>query len=164
MSPSQLRYVLVDNGLGAGVLNFVLNAGIAWAMFFRQPIVPLWGRTGVAADTIATSFILPFVTCVIVTRLTARHVRAGRIAPLDRQGEPLSILDRVPERTLPRAIVFAFASLVLLGSATVAVLMQLGVEGMPFRQFVLFKAGFAVADGALVPPLLAYLALARSKP
>ena len=33
MSPRHRRYLLLDQGIGAGILNLLLNAGIAWLLF-----------------------------------------------------------------------------------------------------------------------------------
>jgi hypothetical protein len=161
MRAAHWRYLLLDNGVGAAFLNAVINGAIAWAVFHEVPLVPLWGAVGIASDTIATSLILPFLTCVIVTALTAWHVRAGRLAPLavTRGSMPGPWL---PEGTLPRAAFLAVASLVLLVPVTLLGLVAAGVAELPFEQFLVFKVAFAVAAGLLVTPFVALVALARA--
>lgn len=161
MRLSQWRYLLLDNGVGAAVLNVGINGVIAWAMFHGQSSVPLWGPIGIAVDTAATSLILPFLTCVIVTLLTDWHVRAGRVAALPRS-HARGLQRRLPAGTLAQAVVFAVASFVVLVPITLSALVSLGIEQMPFRTFVFFKAGFAVVDGAMVTPLIAWLALSSA--
>ena len=78
MSPAQRRYLVVEQGVGAAVFNFVLNAVIAWLMFRRQDVVPLWGQQSIAGDTIGTSLLLPLITCLVVTRLARGHVSLRR--------------------------------------------------------------------------------------
>src|SRR6185369_14816725 len=82
MSSTQRRYLLIEQGVGAAVFNFFVNAVIAWAMFRAHPTVPLWGQQSIMGDTIGTCFILPFLTCLIVTRLARGHVRTGKVPPL----------------------------------------------------------------------------------
>ena len=160
MSSRHWRYVLLDNGVGAAVINAAINGAIAWGLFHGVAAVPLWGQMGIAADTIATSLLLPFITCLVVTHLTAWHVRAGRLVPLDEGAEPHALLARLPRPTLIRAAALAAASLVVLVPFTLATLVLLGIDGLPFAGFLLFKIGFAVAASTLVTPLTAFVALA----
>jgi hypothetical protein len=151
--------VLLDNGVSAAFLNAGINGAIAWAVFHRTTVVPLWGQMGIAADTIATSLLLPFITCLVVTRLTAWHLRAGRLFPLG-MGSPRPLVDRLPRPTLIRATALALVALVALAPLSLAALALLGVDALPFRAFLLFKIGFAVAASTLVTPFTAFLALA----
>jgi len=64
VSPAQRRYLLLEQGVGAAGFNFLLNAAIAWLMFRGADVVPLWGQQSIAGDTIGTSIILPFLTCL----------------------------------------------------------------------------------------------------
>lgn len=161
MSVTHWRYLLLDNGLGAALLNAAINGAIAWALFHHLPIVPLWGAVGIASDTIATSLILPFLTGIIVTALTGWHVRAGRLAPLV-LGDARPPAAWLPEGTAGRAGMLAVVSLVLLVPVTLLAFVGLGVEELPFERFLVFKIAFAVADGLLVTPLVALLALSRA--
>jgi hypothetical protein len=133
-------------------------------MFRHAPVVPMWGGVGIAADTIATAVILPVITCVVVTALTRWHVRAGRLPPLH-PPPSAGLLARAPHGTWRRASVFAALSAATLAPATLVVLAALDVAEMSVRDFLVWKAAFAVADGLLVTPPLAYLALlAASRP
>lgn len=153
------RYILLDNGVGAAFLNFGINAAIAWLTFKHTAIVPLWGAVGMATDTIATSVILPIITCVVVTALTRWHVRAGRLPPVGGGAEQSALVRLLPRATGRRAIVTALISLVALAPLTLTLLVALGIDEMPFRDFVVFKAAFAVVNGTLVTPPLAFVAL-----
>jgi hypothetical protein len=156
MRAAHWRYLVLDNGLGAACLNAVINGAIAWATFRGTAVVPLWGPLGIASDTVATSLILPFLTCVIVTALTRWHVRAGRLPPL-----PVGLgWAGLPSGTLARGGALAAASFVLLVPITLLIFIGSGVRELPFERFVVFKVAFAVADGLLVTPLCARLALA----
>src|SRR5262245_37741695 len=82
MSRGHRRYLLVEQCVGSAVVNFAINAAIAWALFRGLERVPLWGDQSIMGDTVATSVILPFITALIVTPLARREVRTGRLAPL----------------------------------------------------------------------------------
>jgi hypothetical protein len=165
MRAAHWRYLLLDNGVGAALLNAGINGAIAWAVFHRMAVVPLWGTVGIATDTVATSIILPVLTCVIVTFLTNWHVRAGRLTPLASFGRSFAGSFaglRLPEGVWARAGSLALASLVLLVPVTLMTFVGLGVDRLPFDRFLVFKVGFAVVDGILVTPLCARAALSRA--
>src|SRR5260221_763919 len=138
MRAAHWRYLLLDNGVGAALLNAGINGAIAWAVFHRMAVVPLWGAVGIATDTVATSVILPVLTCVIVTFLTNWHVRAGRLTPL----VPSAATDvvsfagsfsgsfaglRLPDAVWARAGSLALAWLVLLVAVTIMTFLGLVV-------------------------------------
>src|SRR5258707_898380 len=134
MRAAHWRYLLLDNGVGAALLNAGINGAIAWAVFHRMAVVPLWGAVGIATDTVATSVILPVLTCVIVTFLTNWHVRAGRLTPLTSFVGSVAGL-RLPEGVWARAGSLALASLVLLVPVPLMSFVGLGVYRLPVDQF-----------------------------
>src|SRR5215831_8006335 len=122
MSPAHRRYLLVEQGIGAAIFNFALNAGIAWLLFRSRDVVPLWGDRSIAGDTIATSMILPFLTTLIVTPTARRQIRAGRIAALGWTRVTHPTLGWLPRGTFARAFVLALVFAVLLSPITLLVL------------------------------------------
>src|SRR5260370_7320498 len=90
-TPAQRRYMLLDNGVGPFVINFLINAVIAWLLFRHATHVPLWGQSSIAGDTIATSFLLPLITCLIVTPIAPGRGRSALLPQLTSQvpGKPL---------------------------------------------------------------------------
>lgn len=158
MSPRQRRYLILEQGIGAGVFNVVLNAVIAWAMFRRMDAVPLWGQQSIVGDTLGTSFMLPLMTTLIASRIVYGHVRAGRVTAL-------AWPEAWPGRRVPRPL---YARGALLGALCVVVvgipatwaLAAAPVHEMSLGSFVVFKAIFAGALATVVTPLIARLALA----
>ncbi len=153
------RFLIVEQGLGSAVLNFLLNAAIAWVMFRSLETVPLWGQQSIAGDTIGTAFLLPFFTCLIVTRVVQKQMRAGRLAPLDWRRAAHPTLGRLPRGTLARAVVLGLATLVVAAPPSLGLLGWVGLDHMSFWGFVAFKAGFAALLAALLTPLIALCAL-----
>ena len=162
MSPAVRRYLLVEQGVGAAVFNFVLNAAIAWAMFRSVALVPLWGQQSIMGDTIGTCFLLPLITCLVATRLARGHVRAGKVAPLGWTRASHPVLGWLPQSTARRGVALGLACIALLAPLAFIALGLLGVAGLPFWRFVLFKAVFAALAAALVTPLVALWAIAEA--
>jgi hypothetical protein len=154
-TPAQRRYLLVDNGVGPFVINLLINAAIAWLLFRNATRVPLWGQSSIAGDTIATSILLPLITCLIVTPIARGRVRGGHIAQLTPEAAPKWL----PRNTIARSVVIGIVCLILFTPLTLLALQVLGVGSMTPRHFVYFKGMFAAVEGALVTPFLALWAI-----
>jgi hypothetical protein len=162
MTPAQRQFVVLEQCLGAAIVNFILNAGIAWLMFGHAREVPLWGQQSIAGDTIGTCVVLPLLTCLIVTRIAQGRIRAGAFAPLGWTVGTHPLLDWVPRRTLWRGLGFAAITVLTLAPLTLFALHSLDLQAMKPGTFILFKAGFAVAVGLVVSPLVAVVAIAEA--
>jgi hypothetical protein len=160
VSPAQRRYLLIEQGVGVAVFNFGLNAAIAWLLFRGAQVVPLWGQQSIAGDTIATSIILPFLTCLIATRIVSGHVRAGKVAPLAWSRDSRPWLGWLPDGTFARALALGAAGLILFAPPTIVLLSALGVTDFGLGHFVIFKASFAAAEALVVTPIVALWAIA----
>lgn len=159
MTSAHRRYLVLEQGVGAGVFNTILNAGIAWALFRTLPSVPLWGSQSIAGDTFATCFVLPLLTCLIVTRLAHREVDRGRLPTPSWSRRTHATLGRLPTTTGRRALVFGAVSMLLFAPPTCAVLALLGTTDLGLTQFITFKAIFAGGLAAIVTPIIAWCAL-----
>jgi len=158
MSSRHRLYLLLDQGIGAGILNLLLNAGIAWLLFRGMESVPLWGQQSIAGDTIGTAFVLPFLTALIASAVVRSQVRSGYVPAAALSAG--SALRRLPRSLAGRGTVLGLIAIVLAGLPTAAALGVAGVTEMAFREFVFFKAAFAAVLGALVTPIIARVALA----
>src|SRR5881398_2828514 len=143
VSPAQRRYVFLEQGVGAAGFNFLLNAAIAWLMFRGAEAVPLWGQQSIAGDTIGTSVILPFLTCLIATRLVRGHVRSGKVAPLGWSRDTQPWLGWLPRGTLARGLVLGGAGLLVFAPPVLVALAALGVTQL--------VALWAIVEGPAAP-------------
>ena len=162
MDTSLKRYIFVEQPIGAFVVNFALNAVIALAVFRDTTTVPLWGQASVAGDTIATSFILPFLSVLIATPLVQRDVRHGKASPEDMRNHG-PMLRWLPRPILARALVLGLAGLVVAAPLAVHGLRLAGVTQVPMPQFIWVKATYAAALGALLAPGIAMAAVANAR-
>jgi hypothetical protein len=160
LSRAHRRFLVVDQGVGSTVVNFALNAAIAWLMFRSMPLVPLWGQSSIAADTLATAFVLPVLTSLIVGRVVAWQVGRGQIPRLGAAQVAASAWAR--RSRLQRGAAVGAASVVLAAVPVVAYLTIAGPSEMERASFIWFKAAFAAGLGALVTPLIGWWALAEA--
>lgn len=156
------RYLFVEQPIGAFVVNFILNAAIAWGVFRGASHVPLWGETSIAGDTIATSFILPFLSVLIATPLVQRDVLHGKASPDDVRGYDARVR-WLPRQILRRALVLGLVGLVVAGPLAVLGLWLAGVTLVPMPHFIWVKAMYAAVLGALLAPGIAVAAIANAR-
>jgi hypothetical protein len=156
LTPAQRRFLLLDNGVGPFIANLLINGVIAWLLFRNATHVPLWGQSSIAGDTIATSFLLPAITCLIVTPLARGRVRSGRLpAAVDPAWR------WIPRNMGWRAILIGLVGLLALTPLTLLLFGTLGIGELRPWQFISFKATFAAIEGALVTPFLALWAISE---
>jgi len=155
VSPTLRRYLLLEHGIGSAVFNFVLNGVIAWGLFRGLADVPLWGQQSIAGDTLGTTLFLPLFTCLIVTPLVRRHLRARDVGAIDRSPTADALLRWLPASSFRRGLWLGAACVVAVAPLAIGTLAALGITGMPFWGFVTFKAAFAAGLALAVQPLIA---------
>lgn len=155
LDPEQRRFLLLDNGAVPLVANLLINGTIAWLMFRRASGVTLWGQGSIAGDTIATSFLLPAITCLIVTPIALARVRAGRLSPAEAGWR------WIPRNMIWRALLAGAVCLLALAPLALLILSACGVERLTPWQFIFFKAAFAAVEGGLVTPFIALWAISE---
>lgn len=160
ISDQHRKFLRIDQCLVPFVINVVINGGIAWALLRAHAEIPLWGNPSVGIDLIATGFLLPFFTCMIVSRIVGAQVKSGKLPPLE--------TDQIGSRgfhhrsILGRAL-FLGASCVLFASAPmVAALEMANAQPIEFYSFVWFKAIWGGLLAALLTPLVAWWALSSA--
>lgn len=160
MSPAHRRFLLLEEGVGAAVVNLLLNAGIAAMLFRQNALVPLWGQQSIAGDTIGTTFLLPLLTCLIVTPLARKQIRDGRLPVLEWTRESHPMLGWLPAGTARRGFVLGVLCTAVVAPLAIWALGAAHVSGMSYWRFVTFKASFAALLGAVVTPVIALWAIA----
>lgn len=154
------RSLLLGQALGGFALNVVLNGVVAYLTFPPVAKLPLWTRRNcVAGDTIGTSFFLPLVTCLVLTTVVRRMLRAKRMESVPRSALPIGIRFW-PQHVVGRGAVIGLLTILLCALPTLALLTQFGIESMSQGEVTTFKAIYTAVLGVLVTPLFGWRALA----
>lgn len=161
MHPHHVRFLVLEQGIGSAVVNFLLNGAIAWLLFRTVEQVPLWGQQSIAGDTIGTCFFLPFFTTLIVTPLARGRVRTGSLMALPWTRETHPPLRWLPGGTVKRGLVLGVVTALLVGPLSVALLQCADVQELSFWRFVWFKAVFAAGLALIVTPIISIWAIAE---
>ena len=158
LSDRHRRYLLIETAVST-VFNTAISALFAFLLAQGAPTVPLWGATGMAFDLLPTVFMITLVTTLIVTLLTRKRIRAGKVPPLG-AGEG-GWLGWAPRNAALRALVYAGLLALVLVPVSIAVLVLLGVHALPFHIFLPYKMIYGAALSILATPLIARAALAE---
>jgi hypothetical protein len=162
LSDRHRRFLIIEQGAIPSLFNLVINGVIAWALFRSVAAVPLWGESSVGVDLLATAFLLPFLTCLIVSGLVARHVRSGKVPPLPPEQLPHSRWYELSSSA--RGLLLGSAA-VLFGAAPLVWALNLGqAQPIPWLSFVAFKAVWAAMLAFAVTPIVGWWALANASP
>jgi hypothetical protein len=156
---SHRRFLLVEQSLVPFGINFVLNGAIAWATFRAVESVPFQGASSIVGDTLVTSFLLPLLTCLIVTVLLQKQLAAGKTLAFAEAPRGLGGFLAARGKLL-RGALLGTAAVVLVAAPTLLALSAAGVDALARDSFLWFKATYAGGLAALVQPAIAWLALA----
>lgn len=159
MSPALRHYLLTEHVIGSAIVNFLLNALIAWLSFRHVEAVPLWGTQSIGGDLVGTTIVLPLLTCLIVTRIVRWHLRAGKIDQAELSRDWPGFLRALPDSILARGLVLAALTTMIAVPLILATLYAGNIESLELRSFVLFKATYAAVLAMMVQPLVALRAM-----
>jgi hypothetical protein len=158
LAPAHRKLLAWQAALGFG-LNAILNGGLAWLMPPPEPGLPMWARGNcVGGDVIGTSFFLPLVTCLVLTTLLRRSLRAGAMPSIPRAQLPAAIR-WLPANVIGRGAVVGLASAATIAPLVLVGLGAAGVQALTPGHIVILKAVYTAFLGALVTPLLGLRAL-----
>ena len=160
LSGPHQKFLYIEQGAVPTVFNFALNGAIAWALFRSAEEVPLWGESSVGVDLLATAFLLPFLTCLIVSAIVARHVRDGKVPRLSANQLPNT---QWHERSsMKRGLALGAAGVVFGALPVVWALHIASAQPLAVSEFVTFKAAWAALLALVVTPLIGWWALANA--
>ncbi|MBY5991736.1 hypothetical protein [Ferrimonas balearica] len=160
ISARHRHFLLIEQGVVPAVFNFFINGLIVWALFRTEESIPLWGESSIGLDLLLTAFLLPFLTCVIVSAIVSRQLDAGKIPPLPLEQFPMTGWYR---RSSSVRGLFLGTVCVIFAAIPVVWALYLG-QAKPFyvSSFIAFKAVWAALLAIVVTPIVGWWALASA--
>jgi hypothetical protein len=159
LTPDQRRYLLVQSGLGAAIVNAVLNGFIGWVILVGQTEFSVWTVPGVAVDLVATAFGVAFGTVLAAALGVPRDIKRGKITMPHLSPRFLEFLRRFQPNVLKRSIWLGVMSVLIFTPPVLLLCALAGVQVFERGVFVVVKGGFAAAEAALITPLIVLAAL-----
>jgi hypothetical protein len=162
MTPKQRFFVFVQNGIGAIVVNAVINGALGWAAVRGLETFPTW--SGAAPDLAGTVFGVGFGTCLGVPFATRLDLRKGKLDALAPSPELRARIARLPSGAFKRALTGGLLSLAVFFPIAAALLALVGAPSFTPHAYLTLKIVFSAIQGAIITPPVAYLALAEGVP
>ena len=137
-------------------INLTLNAGIAILLFRGINPVPLWGNPGIALDTLATAFLLPWLTVLIVAPFARAEMRKGTIERFRKELGRVrsSYLRYMPVGIVAQSMTIGIGITVIAAPVLVGILYAVGVSEMSYHAFIAYKTVFATILTFPVSPIV----------
>ncbi|MFZ5864839.1 MAG: hypothetical protein ACOYXY_03065 [Thermodesulfobacteriota bacterium] len=155
-----VRAYIRSQGIGAAVGNIVLNPAFAWLSNREMASTPLTGGGSIIVDTAITSVIMPLVVTLFVASGTRREIAAGRISNFDGLFPGLGLLSWLPRQGWALGLTIGVGVALVVTPLIFILFSVLGIAGLPFAAFALFKAvwtplvAFVVARWVVLRQLL----------
>lgn len=148
------KFLLVQMVIGI-VINLTLNAGIGIFMVRGINSLPLWGNPGVALDTLAVAFLLPWLTVLVVAPFARVEMKKGTVTRFQEELRVIrrSYLHHMPRGVLAQSMVIAGGTTLVITPVMIGILYALGISEMGAPTFVLYKSAFATILTFPVSPL-----------
>jgi hypothetical protein len=167
LTPAHKRFLWRDAVLIAAIANGALNAFFAWFFTLSEDEVPqakapLVGGPSVLVDTVATCFILPFLTTLIITTVIWGEMRKGHLTRIPRARSTL--LEQLQGTRLRRATLIGLMCLFIFGPVCAVGVVLFDYGDISIGEFVLFKTIFGIVLGAIVTPFIAMLGFGDEPP
>jgi hypothetical protein len=160
LSDRHRSFLIIEQSVFAGIINVVINAAFVWLLMRSLKEIPLWGDVSMGGDLLATGFLLPFFTCLVVSALTRRQVNSGKLPALEAgQIRPLGIHRR---SSLFRATLMGVVGVIFFSGPLVVLLDLAQASPVPFLSFLYFKAIWAGIFAMIVSPVIAWWALSAA--
>jgi len=168
----QILYLLIFQGIGSGIINFGLNFLIAWAIYHNQQTIPFSGVVNcIIGDLFVTSFVIVFLCTIIGTILAAFDARKGLlVTPIDSRWLLHPAFQFLPKRNdwlsvFLRAVILAVGVTIFYVPTTILIIyLAAGHEMTVTWNYIVFKGIWGAAEGMLVTPFVAFIAIATRNP
>lgn len=142
-------YIRTQAGITAAA-NAVINPLLAWLGNRSMDVVALRGGNSILLDTAITSVVLTLLVTLFVASGVRRDLSAGRLKDSERVTRPRRLLARLPRRAWALGLSLGFRVALILTPVTFAIFTMLGLSGLSFPAFALFKLVYTAALGFVV--------------
>lgn len=133
------------------VINLLMNAAIAYAMFYNTLELPLWGETGFGKDLLITGFLLSAILGVIFIISTRRKVSRGEVKPAAYNLQQCSWL--FPYNPWLAGAVMGVLGCIIAAPLLIVLLSLLSIETLSPLSYAIIKGIWAGLLAGLVVPL-----------
>lgn len=159
MKPAQF---FISQQLTPGLINGLINGLIAWSMHRHTAALGLWTQGAYATDLIATGFLLPAISWLILRPLIGRQFKQGIAPQLETLPLP-KLLKFMPTGLWTGTLVIGLMGMILVGGVSVVLLQVLGSPDIVGSDYAWFKGLFGMLLTLVLQPTMVFAAMKHAK-
>ena len=159
MKPAQF---FISQQLTPGLINGLINGLIAWSMHRHTAALGLWTQGAYATDLIATGFLLPAISWLILRPLIGRQFKQGTAPQLETLPPP-KLMKFMPTGFWTGTLVIGLMGMILVGGVSVVLLQLLGSPDIVGSDYSWFKGLFGMLLTLVLQPTMVFAAMKHAK-
>lgn len=159
MKPAQF---FISQQLTPGLINGLINGLIAWSMHRHTAALGLWTQGAYATDLIATGFLLPAISWLILRPLIGRQFKQGTAPQLETLPPP-KLMKFMPTGLWTGTLVIGLMGMILVGGVSVVLLQLLGSPDIVGSDYAWFKGLFGMLLTLVLQPTMVFTAMKHAK-
>ena len=158
MPTSARQQFIVSQQVVPALINGLINGAIAWAMHRHTLELGLWDRGAYAIDLLATGFLLPAISWLIILPLLQRQAAAGKAPMLAGVPRP-RLLHWMPSTRWGGTAMIGLMGMLLVGGGVVLALQLAGSPDFSGSGYAVFKTAFGALVTVVLQPVMVFAAL-----
>ncbi len=153
------RFVLLYAVMPTIVISFIVNLVISHALFGHLEQVNAWGAGALGPELVITSFMLPFITSLILIPLMRRAYKNGKADRIERF---VSIACALPKNLLAASFVIGIISAAAAGSLAAFAIGMSNADVFGSANAIAIRTGFATLLALAVSWCVTCMALSQA--
>ncbi len=143
------KYIRIQ-AIICAIINILVNPALSWLVNRKMEFMPLWGENCIVVDTAITLIIMPLLVALFTAAGVRKALKNGQFAA--DAGFPRAgyLLSRLPENAWGLGIMIGLGSVLVFLPLTLGLFHVLGISGLLFAEFALFKAFYTGSLAFLV--------------
>lgn len=154
------KFVLLHAVMPTIVISFIINFLISRALFGHLVNVNAWGAGSLGMELVITSFMLPFITSLILIPLMRRAYKQGKVDGVERFA---SIGSALPANMFAASVVIGIVSTAVAGSCAAVALGLSDADVYRPANAIAIRTGFATLMAFAVSWMVTCMALAQAE-
>jgi hypothetical protein len=134
-------------GIICAVINMALNPVVAWLGNRQMNFMPLAGGGGIVVDTAVTSIVLSLLVALFTAAGVRRALENGHLKTTAGSPRAGRLLSRLPRQAWILGLLLGLGVACVLAPLTFGLFQAIGVLGLSFPRFALFKAIYTAPLG-----------------
>ncbi|PKH51785.1 hypothetical protein CXF68_14310 [Tenacibaculum sp. Bg11-29] len=162
LSKKQKKYIFLQQTTMGVLMNIIMNSLMGWVVFKSADKLNLWGENSFAFDLIMTTFMLVFMTSLLVSKMTHKAVKSGKLQPLEIEWFN-SILKKSMQRPFLGSLLVAIVITLVFIPLLFLLLEVTNATLLSLKYYIIIKGSYAGFLALIFTPIVVIIAMCETK-